>query len=399
MAIHNIRDYGAASDGSVCTAAIQKAIDLCDRGGIVLIPKGSFITGAIFLKSDITLYLEEGARLIGSSSVNDYPVKGYPFEGLDQLCYASLINTDGAPHKNITIDGKGIIDANGRAIFEAEMRDDKIKRGRAICIRNTDGVIVKGVEIRQSPSWCLHLIYCQNVLIDDVKIHTKYDESGNKYGMHNGDGIDIDSCKDVKIMNSLIASQDDCIAIKSGRNEEGRRVSIPSENIFIENCFFKSGFGVAMGSEMSGGIKDVFVRNCLFENTHSIASVKTVRGRGAYIKNIHYESCSLINNSTEYSDTRWFKGALYIDGFYGYKEFDADTKAEISEETPIIDGIYLKDITVNTVAGNAIYLCGLPEMPFKNIYLENITAHGKYGMKVKNIENLQQINVNVTSEE
>ena len=134
--------------------------------------------------------------------------------------------------------------------------------------------------------------------------HTKYDENGNKYGIFNGDGIDIDSCRNVKITSSLIASQDDCIAVKSGRNEFGRRAGIPSENITIEDCVFKSGFGVAIGSEMSGGVSNVFVRNCEFENTHSIASVKAPRGRGAYIKNIHYENCSLINHSTEHSDTK-----------------------------------------------------------------------------------------------
>jgi polygalacturonase len=211
--------------------------------------------------------------------------------------------------------------------------------------------------------------------------------------------MDIDSCKNVKITNSLISSQDDCIAIKSGKDEEGRTVGIPSENISIENCTFKSGFGVAIGSEMSGGVKNVFVKNCTFENTHSIASIKAIRGRGAYVKNIHYENCSLVNNSTEFTDTKWFRGALYIDGFYGYEEFDADKTAEINDGTPIVDGIYFKDITLETVAGNAIYLCGLPEVPFKNIYLENVKAHGKYGMKVKNIDNLQLVNVDVTSNE
>lgn len=400
MAIYNITDYGAVSDGkTVCTKAIQRTIDLCDKNGTVYIPKGEYISGAVFLKSDMTLFLEEGAKIIGSNDIKDFPLIGCPYEGLDQLCYASLICTDGAPHKNITIDGQGIIDANGVALFNVEMSEKKGKRGRAVCIRNTENVTIKNVTIRQSPAWCLHLIYCQNVLIDNIEVHTKFDEDGNKYNIFNCDGIDIDACKNVKIVNSLIASQDDCIAVKSGRNEEGRRVGIPSENVIIENCEFKSGFGVAIGSEMSGGVKDVFVRNCKFENTHSIASIKAIRGRGAYIKNIHYENCSLVNRSTEFIDTQWFRGAIYADGFYGDEEFDADTFAEIDDSTPIVDGIYLKDITVDTVAGNAIYLCGLPEMPFKNVYLENVRAHGKYGMKVKNIDNLQLINVDVSADE
>lgn len=400
MSIFNITDYGAVSDGkTVCTKAIQRAIDLCDKNGVVYIPKGEYISGAVFLKSDMTLYLEEGARLTGSGDIRDYPLMGCPYEGLDQLCYASLICTDGAPHKNIAIDGKGVIDANGVVLFHAEMSENRGKRGRAVCIRNTKNVTIKNVTIRQSPAWCLHLIYCDNVVIDNIEVHTKFDESGNRYNIFNCDGIDIDSSKNVSITNSLIASQDDCIAVKSGRDGEGRRVGIPSENITIENCAFTSGFGVAVGSEMSGGVRDVFVRNCTFDNTHSIASVKAIRGRGAFVKNIHYENCSHVNRSTEYGDTQWFRGAIYVDGFYGNVEFDADFPADMDEGTPVVDGIYFKDITVDTAAGNAVYLCGLPEKPFKNIYLENVKAHGKYGMKVKNIDNLQLINTEVSEDE
>lgn len=399
MSVYNIMDYGAVPDSEeVCTKAIQKAIDLCDKGGTVYIPGGTFISGTLFLKSNMTLFLADGAKLMGSGKVSDYPLMGYPYEGMEQLCYGSLICTDGAPHKNISIEGKGIIDANGAALFRAEMNENRGKRGRAICIRNTENVSIRNVTIRQSPAWCLHLVYCRNVLIDHIEVHTKYDEDGNKYGIFNGDGIDIDSCQDVRVTNSLIASQDDCIAVKSGKNEEGRRAGIPSERITIENCCFKSGFGVAIGSEMSGGVEDVYVRNCKFENVYSIASVKAIRGRGAYIKNIHYENCTLVNRSTEYGDTRWFRGAIYVDGFYSYEEFDADTPTEVDQGTPVVEGIYLKDIAVDTVGGNAIYLCGLPEMPFRNVYLENVKAHGKYGMKVKNIDNLQQINVKVSSD-
>lgn len=398
MKVYNIIEYGAVSDGkTICTKAIQRAIDMCGKGETVYVPKGDFVTGAIFLKSNMALYIEEGGRLRGSGNSEDFPVMGYPFEGTNQLCYASLINTDGAPYENIVIDGKGILDANGTELFAAEMREKFGKRGRAVCIRNTKNVTIRNVTIRQSPAWCLHLLYCQNVLLENIEVHTKYDENGNKYeGIFNGDGIDIDSCSDVHIINSLIASQDDCIAIKSGRDVEGRRVNIPSENIFIENCTFKSGFGVAIGSEMSGGVQNVFVRNCDFENTHSIASIKAVRGRGAYVKNIHYENCTLKNHNTEISDTKWFRGAIYADGFYGLDEFDPDAVAEINERTPEVDGLYFKDITLETIAGNAVYLYGLPEKPFKNVYMENVTARGKYGMKTKNIENLQLINVDVS---
>lgn len=398
--ILDIRDYGAIADGrTVCTGAIQRAIDLCPNGGTVLIPAGIFVSGALYLKSNMTLHLEEGARLLGSSNVEDFPVKGYPYEGLDQLCYASLINTDGAPYENITISGKGVIDANGKALFEAQLKDSRVKRGRTACIRNTRNLVIKDLTFRQSPAWCLHIIYCDNVLIEGVQVHSKYDESGEKYGMHNCDGMDIDSTQNVVIKNCYIASQDDCIAVKSGRNEEGRRVGIPSKNITIENCKFASGFGVAMGSEMSGGVENVYVRDCTFEDVFSIASVKAIRGRGNYIRNVHYENCTMKNHSKEFKDTRWFRGALYIDGFYGEETFDAKQAQPVDDGTPIIEDIYFKNIELETVAGNAIWFYGLPERHYRNIYMENVKAHGRYGMKVKNIDNLQMKDVQVTCDE
>lgn len=400
MTIYNITDYGAAADSNtVCTKAIQRAIDLCGEGQTVYIPKGCFVSGALFLKSNMTLFLEEGARLLGSGDIRDFPLMGYPYEGIDQLCYASLINTDGSPHQNITIDGRGTIDANGVALFHGEMKENRGKRGRALCIRNTENVTLKNITIRQSPAWCLHLVYCTNVLIEGIKIHTKYDENGNKYDIFNCDGIDIDSCKNVRIADSMISSQDDCIAVKSGKNEEGRRAGIPSENITVENCRFQSGFGVAIGSEMSGGVRNVLVRDCIFENTHSIASIKAVRGRGAYIRNIRYENCSLVNRSTEYGDTKWFRGAIYMDGFYGEEEFDADTPAAVNEGTPVVEDICFKDLTLDTIAGNAVYLCGLPERHYKNIRFENVKARGKHGIKAKNINELQLIDTDITGSE
>ncbi len=401
--IFDITDFGAVSgDKTVSTKAIQRAVDMCVKGGVVYIPRGKFVTGALYLKSDMTLYLEEGARLEGSGDVNDFPIMGYPYEGIDQLCYASLINTDGAPHKNITVEGNGVIDANGKALFTAEMKtENTVKRGRAVCIRNTDGVTIRGVTIRQSPAWCLHLLYCGNVLIDDVKIHGKYDERGVRYGIHNCDGIDIDSCKDVVIRNSFIASQDDCIAVKSGKNEEGRRVGIPSENIKITRCKFSEGFGVAVGSEMSGGVKNVRVSDCAFEDSYSIASVKATRGRGNAVENIVYENCTLVNNSTEYSDCLWFRGGLYIDAFYSIADADMDVdRAEpFDETTPVFRDITFRNIDIKTAAGNAVYLAGLPEAPLENITLENVKAHGKYGMKAYNINGLTLNNVSVTTDE
>lgn len=403
--IFDVTHYGAKGDGkTVDTPAIQKAIDDCSADGAVYIPQGVYVTGALFLKSNMTLYLEKGCVLLGSVSPDDYPVMKYRWEGRETACYASLINsasTDGRL-ENISICGEGHIDAGGTVLKPLEETEGKGARGCALCIRNTDNVYISGVCVKHSPAWCLHLIYCNNVTIDSISVYTKHDENGRPYkDIVNGDGIDIDSCRNVYIKNCEIHSQDDCIAIKSGRDEEGRKVGIPTENVLIKNCVFKSGFGVAVGSEMSGGVRNVSVSGCAFENTYSIASVKAPRGRGGVIENIVYENCTLVNNSTEHSDCEWFRGGLYIDTFYSIvdKDMDIDKAEPFDETTPVFRNITLKNITVETAAGNAVYLSGLPEAPLENIILENVTARGKYGMKAYNIRGLKLKNVAVTADE
>ncbi len=395
MAILNIKDYGAITDTN-STSAIQQAIDACSNGDTVLIPTGTYISGAIYLKGDMTLHFEDGAKLVGSTDINDYPVFVYRFEGLEQPCYSSLINTKDGTHSNISITGNGTIDASGAALRRAELAQKAGKPGRAICIRNTDGVLLDGIVVRQSPAWCVHIVYSTNIEIRNIEIHSKYDENGERYqGIVNGDGLDIDSCKHVVVKNSLIASQDDCIAIKSGRDAEGRKVGISTEDVRVENCRFYSGLGVVIGSEMSGRVNDVYVKDCNFENSFSIGSIKPPRGRGAWVKNIHYENCHLVNKDETIKDCEWFRGGIMVDTFYSHVRFDINEMQEVNDTTPVVDGIYFKDCTVETVGGSAIYLCGLPEMPLGLIHLENIRAKGKKAMFTANTTKLVLKNVEV----
>jgi exo-poly-alpha-galacturonosidase len=401
--LFDITSFGAVGDGSTMnTAAIQKAIDACTPGGKVYFPKGTFLTGAIFLKSNMTLYIEEGGVLLGSSDLNDYPLFKYRWEGLEAICYASLINTgvtDSEGLKNITIEGLGTINASGSILRKKVTAEIKAKPGRAVCLRNVDNVYLKDITVRQSPAWCVHLIYCNNVSVNNIKIHTKLDEFGNKYNFPNGDGLNPDSTSNVYIFNSMIASQDDCIAIKSGRDAEGRKVGIPSENIRITNCEFRSGFGVAVGSEMAGSVRNVFVQDCDFQDAYSIGSIKAPRGRGGIVENIRYEDITFKNYDLSHRDCRWFRGAIYIDQFYSHETFDADKEEEFNEGTSIIRDITFRNIILDTITGNAIYLAGLLESPLQNIRLENVNAIGKYGLKANNIRGLVLDNVSVESRE
>lgn len=400
----DISACGAVGDGrTINTAAIQAAIDACTPGGMVRIPRGLYRTGAIYLKGDMTLQLDEDAVLLGSDDTKDYPVMRYRFEGLETDCYASLINTrntSGSRLRNIAIMGAGTIDANGAALRQKELAEKKGKPGRAICIRNTDNVYLQGITIRQSPAWCVHLIYCNGISANGVSIHTRFDEQGRKYeGIVNGDGLNPDSCRDVFIFNSHIASQDDCIAIKSGRDAEGRAVGIPTENVRVSNCRFTSGFGVAVGSEMAGGVRNVLVEDCVFEDTFSIASVKAPRGRGGVVENITYRKCTLINRDADHHDCEWFRGALYIDNFYSHRNFEPHQPEPRDEGTPAIRNVLFENITLDTVGGNAIYLTGLPESPLENIRLVNVAAMGKHGFVANNVRGLILDRVTVDARE
>jgi exo-poly-alpha-galacturonosidase len=387
----------------VNTKAIQAAIDACTPNGTVYVPAGTFLAGALFLKSAMTLFVEKLGRLQGSAETIDYPLMHYLWEGREHLCYASLINTvepNGSRLFSITIAGEGTIDASGMQLFRAEMNEQKGKRGHSICLRNVDSVYMKDITVRCSPSWCIHPILCNNLSMNNIKVHTRNDEYGRVYtDVFNGDGIDPEYCENVFIFHSLIASQDDCIAVKSGRDEEGRAMGVVSKNIRISNCTFRSGFGVALGSEMAGGIDNVLVQDCMFENVYSIGSVKAPRPRGAFIKNVVFDSCTYVNKNLEYNDCKYFRGAIYIDQFYGKDEMDTISKQPVDESTSVIENITFKNIVLDTYTGNAIFMAGLPESPLKNIRLENVTAIGKHGMKAYNMESLVLENVSNAARE
>jgi exo-poly-alpha-galacturonosidase len=400
LQVVDITTYGALGDGKTLnTKFIQAAIQACGVGGVVRIPKGVFLSGALYLKSDMTLLVEEGAVLLGSPNTRDYPLMQYRWEGLEKKCYASLINTpeaNGARWHDITIMGPGTINANGSLLRKAELAEAAGPPGRAVCIRDTDSVYLYGVTVRQSPAWCVHLIYCSDVSVNGVSIHTKYDELGAKYaGIQNGDGLDPDSCRDVFIFDTHIASQDDCIALKSGRDAEGRAVGIPTENVRISRCRFTSGFGVAVGSEMAGGVRNVLVEDCVFEDTFSIASIKAPRGRGNVLENITYRDCTLSNKSTEHRDSKWFRGALYVDQFYGEEAADPSVAKKKDEGTSVIRNVLFQNITLNTVGGNAIYLAGLPESCLDNIRLDRVNATGEHGFIAYNLRRLTLNHVSV----
>ena len=388
-----ITDFGACDDGHVHTREIQKAIDLCPAGGAVIVPAGTYLTGALELKSDMTLRIDKNARLLGSPDTADYPIRQDHHEGREQLCYSSLISTGPAPHRNITIEGKGCIDANGIALFPREMEEGRAKRGKALSIRNTEGLTIRGITVRNAAFWCVHILYCHNILVDGVSVHTACDSEGRKNTLlYNGDGIDLECCQDALVENCLIESQDDCLAVKSGRDADGRRVGIPSARIRVRNCRFRHGFGVAVGSEMSGGIRDVEVSGCEFSDSFSIASVKCRRGRGNAIRDISFRNCVLTNTDRSIRPTRWFKGILYIDSSYGETDFDPEAAMPADETTPEIRDLSFESIEGVSSVGYGLYVCGLKEMPVRGVTLKNVRLKAEYDSYIVNAGDVRMEN-------
>ena len=370
MRVVDIRTFGAEGDGITdCTCAIQAAIEACVPGDVLLISSGVFLTGALFLKSGIDLQINADAVLLGSRDLSLYPVMRYSFEGVDQLCYASLINTSEGPNSDIRITGGGCIDSRGLMLAALQL-ETEVVRGRVVCIRNCKGVTIRGVKLLHPPAWCLHLIGCSDVLVDSITIDSDYTERG---GLHayadNDDGIVVYSCENVSICNSYIRTHDDCISIKSGKGSEARLASRPTRNVRISNCEFHLGSGVAVGSEMSGGIEDVMISDCRLIDCFSLFCLKTARTRGGYVRGISLSNCTLESRDTGVFSYRRHKGMIFMDS--SYKEDPATVQSEVLPAE--ISDIRISDVRIDTPAKTAVYIHGFPDRPFRRIHLSNVS--------------------------
>ena len=314
----NIVEYGASTSKSVGenTAAIQKAIDDCPFGGTVLVPEGTFLTGALDLKSHMTLQVE--GELKGSTNPEDYL---YPdvawdddeigerimtrYEGWEVLCHRSLINIGHLNWQNryevtcedVSITGNGKITGGGTALRDATIQFANNQdwgvgttnvyertRGRLVSVVQSKNVNLSGVTLSESPCWTTHMIYSDTVTTHGMTILSQ---------VLNGDGWDPDSSRNCMIFDTDIQTGDDCVAIKSGKNPEGDRVAIPAENIKIFDIQCNGGHGLAMGSEISGGINNVTIRDCIVRNTWYGLQLKGTPLRGGYISNLDVRDCTL----------------------------------------------------------------------------------------------------------
>jgi polygalacturonase len=411
--MYNIEEFGAIGDGkTLSTKSIQDAIDACSGagGGMVYVPAGEFLTGPVFLKSNINFHISEGATLLGDTVISRYPWIQGRWEGIERKTYASILT--GHDLLNVSITGRGTIDARGRVWWDAFMETRRIReehgikerepdnppeaplkwpRPRVINLFNCKNVLIRDITIINSPSCTIHPVYCTNVTVDNVTVVNPPDSP-------NTDGINFDSSNDSKIVNCYIDVGDDCITLKSGYNRDGRRVGIPCENIVISNCVMVHGHGgVVIGSEMSGDVRNVTINNCVFDQTHRGLRIKAARGRGGIVEHIRASNIVMRGIGTAFTLSMFYqdwKGSLTLDGFYKGSGIKIE---DVSEETPIFRNIHFSNISVSD-ADVVAEIRGLPEMPVQDINFANIeVTSSDEGMMVYQVRGILLDNVVVNS--
>ena len=439
----NVKDFGAKGDGtSLCTEAFKKAIDSTAKkgGGKVVVPQGVWFTGPIELKSNINLHLEKGAIILFSPDPDLYPIVKSVFEGLDTRRCQSPIS--GHDLKNVAITGEGVIDGNGQywrplkrekvtasywkeatskggafirdgfwiptegALKGYKMADMNVPTGNMtdaqwdsikvflrpvmINIVNSKNVWLNGVIFQNSPAWNVHPLMCENVLIENVEVR-------NPSFAQNGDGLDLESCKNALIVNSRFDVGDDGICIKSGKDADGRKRNRPCENVIVDGCtVFKGHGGFVVGSEMSGGVKNISVTNCQFLGTDVGLRFKSKRGRGGLVENIWIKNISMFDIPTEAVIFNLYYGGMSAaEAQAAGKNQAEDVKPEpVDETTPCFRNIYIEDVVCRN-ANRAMFFNGLPEMPITNIQLKNIDITSKKPAEFKYCKGIKQENVNV----
>lgn len=439
----NLSDFGAVGDSTqLCTEAFARAIDALSQkgGGRLTVPAGVWFTGPIVLKSNINLHVEKGAVILFSPDIDLYPLVETVFEGLDTRRCQSPIS--GRNLTNVAITGQGAIDGNGhfwrplkrQKVTESQwkaatsrggvykradywfpypgtLKGDTISnmnvpqnlkteeewqsirpflRPVMVSLIECKNVWLEGVIFQNSPAWNLHPLMCENVLIENVEVR-------NPSYAQNGDGLDLESCRNALIVNSTFDVGDDGICLKSGKDEDGRRRARPCENVIVDGCtVFKGHGGFVVGSEMSGGVRNVSVSNCQFLGTDVGLRFKSKRGRGGVVENIWVRNVSMIDIATEpVTFNLYYGGKSAVEVLESGEVVPAEVPAmPVDETTPCFRNIHIERLTC-AGARRAMYFNGIPEMPIDGITLKHVRIRAREDAEFRYCKNVHQEDVEV----
>lgn len=432
----NIVDFGAVpNDHSLSTAAINQAILKCSEtgGGVVVIPEGLWITGPIYMQSNVNLHTVNGAYIKFTDDLDQYKLIDSFFEGLSEVRCESPIM--GRNLENIAITGEGIFDGDGgkwRQVKKEKLTDrqwdelvksggvvsrgnrwypseasrigneqkDKLPKERTIesmepykiylrpvmvSLVECSKVLLEGVTFQNSPAWNVNPLMCEHLTMRGVSIR-------NPWFSQNGDGLDLESCRIGIIENCSFDVGDDAICIKSGKDKQGRDRGRPTELFVIKDCVVYHGHGgFVLGSEMSGGVRNLYAKNLTFIGTDCGLRFKSTRGRGGVVENIWMEDIRMSEIPTE---------AIRFNLFYAGKSPSEDPvtgdliieSAPVSEETPAFRNMYFKNIYCDG-AKQALKIVGIPEMPVENIQFEDMLIKADKGIGINYATNIGFKNV------
>jgi len=386
-----VTQFGAKGDSVTnCKSAFDKAMKACDKkkGGTIVVPKGVYtINGPIHFVSNVNLHLEAGAKIRFGSNTDDYPLVLTSWEGTMLYNYSPLIYANNV--ENVAITGTGIIDGEAKntwikwkpleekdKLLSREMNHNNVPlkervfgkghylRPQLIQFVNSKNILMEGVTIEDSPFWCVHLLKSSSITLRGLK----YDAHNN-----NNDGVDPEYSSDILIENIKFNNGDDNVAIKAGRDDEGRGNSnSPSENIVIRNCEFKGLHAVVIGSEMSAGVRNVYVDNCKASGYLKRGIyIKTNSDRGGYVKDLYFSNIALGQ----------VEDCIYMTANY-HGEGGGLYPSKISD-------ISISNVSCDSASNAAIVIEGFPEKKVENVVLDRITVKSaKNGMTLTNTQNI-----------
>jgi polygalacturonase len=408
----SITTYGAVGDGSVkCTEAIRKAIEACSAagGGRVVVSRGAFLTGAIHLEDNVNLHVAEGATLLFSTDPVDYlPLVYTRFESTECMNFSPFIYA--FEKRNIAITGPGLLDGqadethwwdwtrkargantNGqndvKALVEQMGNKDvpvqerifgpgHYLRPNFVQPYRCESVLLEDFTMKRSPMWELNPTLCRNVTIRNITV--------DSHGPNN-DGCDPDACAGVLIEKCTFSTGDDCIAIKSGRNRDGRRVGFPTTNVIVQDCVMKDGHGgVSIGSEVSGGIKSMYLRRNQMSSPHlqRALRIKTNSYRGGVIENVVFSDITV----GQVSDS-----VITVDFYY--------EEGEGGPFKPVVKNVDVRNVTCRK-SKYGIYLNGYKDAPITGVNISNCTFNNaEKGNFFRNVEEINMSNVRVNGKE